>query len=386
MLAAFERVRAVGTNIAAKYADVVDRDGRFPKETIEALKAEKLLSLIIPKAAGGEGAGLAEAAEVCWILAQNCASSAMILAMHYIMCASLLEYESADGWPFLLMMRIATDQLLLASSTSEAGIGGALRNSICAVQLSNDRFTLEKDAIVISYGAQADGILVTARRSPEAVSTDQVMVAVLKDQYSLDRTTTWDTMGMRGTCSDGFRLSTSAPAEQILPRPFAEIAAQSMLASSHLLWASVWFGIATDAVAKAQAFVRAEAAKRTNGTVPGAVRLVEANAMLQEMKGGLLAGLESYKAAQGNEAKLMSFSFAVEMNNIKISASEAVVRIVNHVMLICGIYGYKNNTPYSIGRHMRDALSAPLMINNDRIAGNISELILGHKQAKRLAS
>ena len=39
--------------------------------------------------------------------------------------------------------------------------------------------------------------------------------------------------------------------------PFAEISAQSMLPYAHLLWASVWHGVASDAVARSEAFVRA---------------------------------------------------------------------------------------------------------------------------------
>jgi acyl-CoA dehydrogenase len=41
--------------------------------------------------------------------------------------------------------------------------------------------------------------------------------------------------------------------------------------------------------------------------------------------------------------------------------------------------GYKNGTPYSLGRHLRDAHSAQLMISNDRILGNTSTMLLVQK-------
>jgi acyl-CoA dehydrogenase len=59
--------------------------------------------------------------------------------------------------------------------------------------------------------------------------------------------------------------------------------------------------------------------------------------------------------------------------------SQAVVQVINHALLICGLHGYKNNTPYSLGRHLRDAHSAALMISNDRILANTSNLLLAHK-------
>src|SRR5690606_11335002 len=126
----------------------------------------------------------------------------------------------------------------------------------------------------------------------------------LKDQYTLERTHVWDTLGMRGTCSDGFLFKGEAPAKQILPRPFAEIAAQSMLAHSHILWSAVWYGIAADAFSKAQAFVRAAARRSPDQMPPGALRVAEASALLQGVKASIVAAIEKYDAARRDEDKL----------------------------------------------------------------------------------
>jgi acyl-CoA dehydrogenase len=37
-----------------------------------------------------------------------------------------------------------------------------------------------------------------------------------------------------------------------------------------------------------------------------------------------------------------------------------------------GLAGYRNDGEFSIGRHLRDVLSAPIMINNDRILANLA--------------
>ncbi|MGB5801259.1 MAG: acyl-CoA dehydrogenase family protein, partial [Mesorhizobium sp.] len=275
------------------------------------------------------------------------------------------------------MRRIAGEQLLLASATSEAGIGGNLRNSICAVAVADDRFSLTKDATVISYGAHADAILATARRAPDAASTDQVMVVVpTDDSRTLERKSVWDTLGMRGTCSDGFLLSASGAAEQIFPKPFSEIAAQSMLASSHIYWAATWFGIAADAFARAQAFVKQAARKQPGVTPPGALRLSEAAAKLHEMKGHLVAAIRRFEAAGNDDDDLSSIGFAAEINALKVAASEKAAEVVQLAMLITGILGYKNGTPFSVGRHLRDVTSAAVMISNDRIHANTSTLLL----------
>jgi len=153
-----------------------------------------------------------------------------------------------------------------------------------------------------------------------------------------------------------------------------------MLASSHLLWSGVWYGIAADAVARAQAFVRAAARKSPGTQPPGALRLAEVSSLLQMVKSNVVAGLKVYEEAKVDADRLSSMAFAVAMNNVKIASSEMILPIINHAMLICGIMGYKNGTPYSLGRHLRDAHSAQLMISNDRILGNTSTMLLVHKQ------
>jgi acyl-CoA dehydrogenase len=309
----------------------------------------------------------------------------MVFAMHQIKASSVISHGADHDWHRAFMERIASQQLLLASSTTEGGgIGGDLGNSICAIERDGDEFTLKKDASVISYAKHADAILVTARRAPDAPSSDQVMATVLKGQYTLEQTAEWDTLGMRGTCSEGFILQARAPVDQIMPHPFAEIAARSMLATAHLLWGSLWYGIAANAVARAQAFVRADARKKPGVTPIGAVRVAEAANMLQLMRSSLNAGLDRFERAQLANDELNSMGFAIDMCNLKIGCSRLMTEIVNQSMMVCGIMGYKNGNPYSLGRHMRDAMSAPLMINNDRIFGNTSNMLLVHRLDQRL--
>jgi acyl-CoA dehydrogenase len=374
-----ERAQRVAA-VARAHAAEVDHDGRFPEEAVNAMKAERLLSIQIPTELGGDAASTGEITELCSIISQACASSAMVFAMHHIKLSSLVEHGMDSDWHRSFMRRVVSEQMLIASATTEGGIGGNLRNSICAIEVDGDICRLEKDATVISYATKADAILITSRAHKDAAPTDQVMTAFTRDQYTLDKTQDWDTLGMRGTCSEGFLFKGEAPKEQIFPKPFAEIAAQSMLANSHILWSGVWYGIAVDAVNRAQAFVRAAARKQPGVVPPGAIRLAEVSTLLQMMKSNVVAAIKAYEDAKADPEKLSSVAFSVAMNNVKIASSESVLTIIDHAMLICGILGYKNGTPFSLGRHLRDAHSARLMISNDRILGNTSTMLLIHKQ------
>lgn len=382
----YSRAAQAVAEVAVQHADTVDREARFPAEAIGEMKKQRLLAMMIPREHGGGGATLVQVAQACATIGRACASSAMIFAMHQIKLSSLITHSGDSKWHLNFMRRVAAEQLLLASATTETGIGGDLRNSICAIEQTGAKASLVKDATVISYALNADAILATARRNPDAPSSDQVMVAVLRDQYTLDRTTTWDTLGMRGTCSEGFMLRAEFSAEQVFPKAFAEIAAQSMLACSHLLWSSVWLGIANGAVSKAQAYVKAEVRKKPDSRPPGMLRLAEASNMLHLMRANILDGLLRYRKAQKNGDELSSVGFAVAMNNVKLASSRMLVETVNHAMMICGLAGYRNDTPYSLGRSLRDAHSAPLMISNDRIFANQGNLLLVSRMDSQFAA
>ncbi|KAA0687526.1 acyl-CoA dehydrogenase family protein [Azospirillum brasilense] len=366
--------------IAGRHADSVDREARFPAEAFAALKEARLLGLLVPRAFGGGGGGLADAAAVAHALAQTCPSSGLIYAMHQIQVACLVRHGQGSDWHRGLLERLAAEQLLLASATTEAGIGGDVRSSACAVEdETGGAFRLEKQATVISYGAEADAILVTARRKADSPPSDQVIVPVLRGQTQLEEIGGWDTLGMRGTRSIGYRLVAEAERAQILPLPYADISARTMLPVTHILWSSVWLGIATDAVARAAAFIRAEARKRPGTPPPGARRLAEATAGLQSMRGLVRGALARFEAAADDADRLTALGFAVAMNTLKTEAADMVVRIVGQAMLAGGLAAYRNDSPYSLCRHLRDAHSAPLMINNDRILGNTANLLLAHR-------
>jgi acyl-CoA dehydrogenase len=53
-------------------------------------------------------------------------------------------------------------------------------------------------------------------------------------------------------------------------------------------------------------------------------------------------------------------------------------------MLVAGLAAYRNDTPFSLGRHLRDAHSAALMIGNDRILGNCAGLLAAYRAEEPL--
>jgi acyl-CoA dehydrogenase len=303
----------------------------------------------------------------------------MVFAMHQIKVSSIVRHLDGTDWYTDYVRKLASEQRLIASVTSEVGTGGDIGRSVAAVTPDGSgSFSFEKQAPTVSYGGYADDLLTTVRRAPEAEPGDQVIVLTSKDQVTLEQTSTWDPLGMRGTCSPGYVVRAAFPAEQILPTPCRNVLSETMVPVSHILWSHLWLGIATDAFDRARGFVRAQVKPGASEPPSTAVRLSQLLSELSLLRAVVATGLRDYLdvADEPGRESLSTIAAALRFNTLKLAASEQSPRVCEGAMGICGIAGYKNGTPFSIGRHLRDTMSARLMIANERIHQTNANLLL----------
>ncbi|MGH2850638.1 MAG: acyl-CoA dehydrogenase family protein [Solirubrobacteraceae bacterium] len=377
-------IRRIADEVAAPVAETVDRDSRFPAEALDALRDARALSAAIPASLGGDGVSLETTARCCFELARRCGSTAMVFAMHQIQVITMARHLEGGAWYEEYLRDVAREQRLVASATSEVGTGGDMGRSIAAATpVDGGELEFEKKAPTVSYGAHADDLFTTIRRAPDAEQNDQVLVLTKSGQAELEPAGTWDTLGMRGTCSPGFVVRARFAPEQVLPTPFAAIMNQSMVPLSHVLWSHVWLGIATEAFERARAFVRASARQKPGEPLPAAQRLSHVMAELSLLRGEVGSALQEFASCDepGGRERLMTMASILRFNNLKLAASEQTPRVCGGALEVVGILGYKNDTPYSVGRHLRDALSARLMVANERIHATDAALLLIAKEA-----
>ena len=371
-------VERIADDVAAKWVDDVDREARFPHEAIDALREARALSAFVPRELGGGGAPLEEVAAACFTLGRRCGATAMVFAMHQIQVACIVRHRNDSEWFEQYLRDLVDGQRLIASATSEVGTGGDMGRSVAAVETMDDgTCTFEKQAPTVSYGSQAEDLLTTLRRAPDADGGDQVAVLTHKEQLELEQTGTWDPFGMRGTCSPGFKIRAAFAPEQQLPEQFAAISGQTMVPVSHILWSHIWLGIATDAFDRARSFVRAAARQKPGEPLPAAVRLSHLMVELSLLRGEVSSALRDFEDdSTRNGEQAATVARAVRYNNLKIAASEQAPRVCQGAMGVCGIVGFKNDTPFSVGRHLRDTMSASLMVANERIHQTNAALLL----------
>jgi acyl-CoA dehydrogenase len=307
----------------------------------------------------------------------------MVFAMHQIQLVAIARHLEGSPWFEEYLSELVDGQRLIASVTSEVGTGGDIGRSVAALTPSGEgRFSFEKQAPTVSYGHYADDLLTTLRRSPEAEPGDQVLVLTSRQQTRLEPTGTWDVLGMRGTCSPGFVVRAELPAEQVLGSPFSRVGAESMIPASHILWSQLWLGIAEDAFERARAFARAAARRTPEGPNPVAERLSRVMSELSMLRAPVDSGLRDFveASAEPGRERLSTMASALRFNNLKIAASEQAAAVCRGALDVCGIMGFKNDTPFSVGRHLRDTMSGALMIANERIHRTNAGLLLIAKE------
>jgi acyl-CoA dehydrogenase len=343
----------------AATATEVDRDAAFPAASVEALAETGLLAAALPERLGGGGLDPASMAAVARALARGCTSTAMIWAMHQVQLACVAEHCGGERRLEELLTGLAVEDGLVASVTSEVGVGGDLRASKAACERDGDRVRLLKDAPTVSYGAHAAAFLISARRGPDSAPGDQVLALATASEARLRQKAEWNTMGMRGTCSPPFQVEASLRAEQVLPVPFGEIATVTMVPLSHILWSAVWIGTAEEALARATGYLR----KKNSADGAG---LVGASERLQMLDGLLAATVERYVTRVRPEG-VATREFHVLVNNLKLAASTLSLEIATEALEVCGMAGYAESSPFSLSRIVRDLYSARLMISNSRL-------------------
>ena len=161
--------------VAAAHALAVDSASRFPSESFSAVKAQRLLGIMVPRDLGGEGANLTDVVDVCYGLGRACSATAMVYAMHQTKVACISRHARGSAWHERLLRRLPTEQLLLASSTTEGQSGGDVRKSAAAIEarLSDGRGLLAEGGVSVSniFTGDAPVALMTMSRPVSAGGT-----------------------------------------------------------------------------------------------------------------------------------------------------------------------------------------------------------------------
>ena len=193
---------------------------------------------------------------------------------------------------------------------------------------------------------------------------------------------TWDPLGMRGTCSPGFVARRefprrAGPADPVL----ADRQRVDDPGLPHPLVARL-AGLATDAFDRARAFVKAAAKRKPGEPLPAAVRLSQLMSELSLLRAEVSLALREFCDSRTPRTARSSRRWrrSCASTTSRSPPPSRRPQVCQGAIGVCGIVGYKNDTPFSVGRHLRDSMSACLMVANERIHQTNASLLLIAKE------
>jgi alkylation response protein AidB-like acyl-CoA dehydrogenase len=207
-MSVFEKIEPRLSEIVAQkiapHAERVDREGVFPRHTLDALQSIELMGLVTPTEHGGLGGTMADAARVVDRLARVCASSAMIVCMHYAGALVLAQHGSPE-----VNRDIAAGRHLSTLAFSEVGSRSQFWVSLGTARADGDEVVLDAKKSWVTSASQATAYVFSTKPvSAEGLTTCWL---VPRDTPGLSIPAPFQGLGLRGNDStpintDGVRV------------------------------------------------------------------------------------------------------------------------------------------------------------------------------------
>jgi alkylation response protein AidB-like acyl-CoA dehydrogenase len=357
----------------AERAGSHDLDGSFPEADFADLRAAGLLGLMAPVRLGGIGASFTDYAEVAMALGAGNGSTALIFNMHASVTGALAltdeDLARSLGVPesFFdardMVLRGAVAGRLYAVAMSERGAGSRLSKVTTSYEQVDGGWHITGEKTFCSGAGHADAYLVVARRG------DDISQFLVPAGPGVVVVPTWDSLGMRATCSHDIQLDVVVPPDALLGQVegmallLAQVMPQWLVAS----YSAVYVGVASAALDAARAYVD----ERGLGRLPMVrARLGRADAQVAAAREVVRAMARAVTAAPG-EAETNRWVWRA-----KLVAGETAMSVAASLLEACGTAATRRGS--TLERLYRDARCGSLQpATSDVCADWLGYAVLG---------
>ena len=337
--------------VAAADAAKVDASSAFPRRSIEALASEGLLRLTASVEVGGGGEGMRSAASVVEGLARSCASTAMVVMMHY--CAVAVIEAHA---PIKVRREVAEGSKLGTLAFSEAGSRSHFWAPLSTATANGDQILLEADKSWVTSSGEADLYVWSSRPVTAEGVSSLWLVRAGTDGVAVGAD--FNGLGMRGNSSRPMSARGAAiPASARLGPDGGgfDIMMGVVLPWFQVLNAAVSIGIAEAAVERTAAHAGAARFAHLNQSLAeqpvNRHHIARMRILTDQAKALHLETLNAIESARP-DAQL-------KVLEVKASASEAAIAVTDLAMRVCGGAAFRKEV--GVERNFRDARAATVM-------------------------
>jgi alkylation response protein AidB-like acyl-CoA dehydrogenase len=364
----------VAREVLAVHAEDVDRQGRWPAESIDALRRSGLLGLTVPTEFGGAGEGPGTFTAVVRHLAEQCASSAMIYLMH--VCAT----QAIAAAPAFLrreevLRAIAAGGVLGTLAFSEKGSRSHFWAPVSQGVVDGNTHRLSAEKSFVTSAGRADCYVLSTRSAGSSNPMASTLYYITRDERGLTVAEPFNGLGLRGNASAAMRLeNVTVPASNRLSEEGGGFTAMMNAVLP-------WFQVGSAAVSLGIARAATEGTRRHLLSAK-LEHLGEPLASLPTLRARLAQmqiAVDVQQAFLNHVAGLMAEpgpSTLLALLESKAAAAEAALQVTDHAMRICG--GAAFGRRLAVERNFRDARAGAVMApTTDVLYDFVARVILG---------
>lgn len=332
-------------------AEEVDRAGSFPAASIAALKAAGLLGAVSAREVGGLALGTAGAAAIISRVARECASTAMVLCMHYCGAAVLEAHAALE-----VRRAAAGGEHLSTLAFSEEGSRSHFWAPVSTARADGDSVVLDARKSWVTSASMATAFVWSSK--PLAAQGLSTLWLVPRQTPGVTLNGRFDGLGLRGNDSapvaaQGARVAASA----MLGEDGGGFAIMMgvVLPLFNVLNAACSVGLmeaAAGRTAEHASRVRHADTQSSLAQLPTIRNYLARMRIKTDMARGLLA--DTLKALDAGSADAM-----LRVLECKAAAGESAIEVLDLAMRVCGGAAFRKDV--GVERYFRDARAAGAM-------------------------
>ena len=346
-----DSLEKIAVGVIRPVAAEIDQSGAFPRAAMNALSAGGLLGLISAQEVGGQGQGLRAAAFVIERVAQECASTAMVLCMHYAGTAVI----EAHG-PLSVRKAIAEGKHITTLAFSEKGSRSHFWAPTSTAAAHNGTVQLDAAKSWVTSAGEADSYVWSSR--PIAAEGASTIWLVPANTAGLSVAGAFNGLGLRGNASSPINANHIALERSAMLGPDGggfDIMMSIVLPCFQIMNAAFSVGTMEAATRKAAEHVAGTKFEHMGSglsDLPTVRAYIARMRIKTDMAHALL--LDTLDAVEKGRSDAM-----LRVLEVKAAAGESSTEVTDLAMRVCGGAAFRKDV--GVERHFRDARAATVM-------------------------
>ncbi|MCI0547788.1 MAG: acyl-CoA dehydrogenase family protein [Candidatus Rokubacteria bacterium] len=329
-------------------AAIIDREARFPRETVRRMGELGLMGIGIPEALGGGGSDTVAYAVAVEEIARVCASHAAIMSVNNSLYCDPVLMFGTEPQQRRFLVPFAAGRALGCFALTEPEAGSDASNQHTVAVRDGEDYVLDGRKIFITNGREADAALVFAQTDRTLGHRGITAFLVARDTPGFTVVKTEEKLGLRAsdTAELLFERCRVPAADRLGDEGQGFKIAMAALDGGRIGIAAQAVGIAAGAYEAALAYAKTRA---SFGVPIGQHQMIQWK--LADMATAIdAARLLTLRAAAGKDG---GGRFTAEASMAKLFAAETAMRVATDAVQVHGGYGFIKE--YEVERFFRDA-------------------------------